>query len=73
MNTEEQIVTHIRNLGDKELNNLAIYMKHPRAKKGNKAPLGVKVTPQQRENFILWLKQRGNIETAGNYLEKVMD
>jgi inactivated superfamily I helicase len=72
MNTEEQIEAHIRNLRDKELNNLAILMKHPNAKNGNKAPLGVKAT-KQLESFILWLKQRGNLETAGNYLEKVMD
>jgi hypothetical protein len=70
MNAEEQIVNRIKNLDAKEVNNLAILMKHPNAKNGNKAPLGIEATPPQRESFILWLKQRGNLETAGNYLEK---
>jgi hypothetical protein len=73
MNTEEQVAIHIRNLSVKEVNNFAIHMKHPNTKKGNKAPLGVKASQQQRKNFILWLKQTGNIETAGKHLDKLIE
>jgi hypothetical protein len=65
---EEQVEIRMRELGDKELNNLALHLKHPNAREGIQAPLGKTVTPQQRENFIRWVEQTRNVEKAGIYL-----
>jgi hypothetical protein len=35
--------------------------------------LGATVTQQQRENFIRWVKQTGNVEKAGIYLRILPD
>ena len=64
----EQVESRMRKMGDKELNNLALHLNHPNAKKGIQTPLGATVTQQQRENFVRWVKQTGNVEKAGIYL-----
>lgn len=68
MNIQEQVENRMSELGDKELNSLALHLKHPNAREGIQAPLGVTVTQLQRENFIRWVKQAGNVEKAGIYL-----
>ena len=73
MPEDEQIESRIWKLEDKELNNLALNLEHPNAKKGIQAPLGVKVTARQRKNFIQWIKGTGNLEKAGIHLRILPD
>lgn len=67
MTVQEQVESHMWELGDKQLNGLALHFKlNP--KEGLQTPLGVTVTQRQRENFIRWVKKTGNVEKAGIYL-----
>ena len=65
---EKKVERRISELGDKELNDLALRLNVRRANEGIQSPLGVTVTPQQRENFIRWTKKTGNVEKAAIYL-----
>ena len=67
-NIEQQIEARLNELSDDELNKLAIHLKVPRAHDGIQAPLRVKISDQQRMNFVKWVKDTGNIQKTGIYL-----
>lgn len=67
-NLEQQIESRLNELSDDELNKLALHLKVPRAHEGIQAPLRVKISDQQRMNFVKWVKDTGNIQKAGIYL-----
>ncbi len=71
-NSEQEIGPLLNELEDGDLNNLALHLNSPRANESIQTPLGAKISPQQRKNFIKWVKETGNIQKTIIYLRDVL-